>query len=198
MRTLDVRDAPPHHTPTNTFHRPTHDDERGKDNGEEASMDLVGARRLCDEAEYGIQHRSNGGKLMDPLEVVRSDCRSMSIRGEPRRGESVVPGGSVAGSKINEEDGTVHSSTSGDDDDDDDAPEVDGDEFLFQLAAFDEEWRTRMVETLEASSILNDRADDGGVISAAAAPNDPFHSLLFGTTEVASIVTEKKTDRRMK
>jgi len=117
MRTLDVRDAPPHHTPTNTFHRPTHDDERGKDNGEEASMDLVGARRLCDEAEYGIQHRSNGGKLMDPLEVVRS-------------------------------------------------------EFLFQLAAFDEEWRTRMVETLEASSILNDRADDGGVISAAAAPND--------------------------
>ena len=41
--------------------------------------------------------------------------------------------------------------------------------------------------------MADDPADDGRVISPAAAPNDPFHSLLFGTTEVASIVTEKKT-----
>jgi hypothetical protein len=149
---------------------------------------LTRARYLFNQVELGPLKRK-----MDPLQIVRSECRSFSSR-----------------SRFSQK--YIHQSDSDDDLSDDESSDNDsmipgengeeeiGDEMLLRLAVWNRSWKKRMVETLEAASIrtrekMNKEADEKKENAKQRKKNDNLESqlqnLFFGS-EVTEMMNKKK------
>ncbi len=140
---------------------------------------LSSAKRLYDEVASGPLHN------MDPLEVVRSECRSFSSRS--RFSQKYAPQSNDSDDEASEGDASILNES--------DLDEI-GDEVLFKLAVWNRTWKRRLVETLEAESIHTKEREKKieGRKAKANSHNDFSHlqNLLFGT-EVTDLMSNKNT-----
>ncbi len=138
---------------------------------------LSSAKCLYDEVASGSLHN------MDPLEVVRSECRSFSSRS--RFSHKYVPQNNDSDDEASEGDNSILNES--------DLDEI-GDEVLFKLAVWNRTWKRRMVETLEAKSIHTKEREkkiERRNIKTDT-HNDFLQNLLFGT-QVTDLMNNKST-----
>ena len=154
---------------------------------EKGKQALVNARRLYNEVEIGPLRR-----LMDPLNVVRSECRSFSSRSRFSQ-KYTRPNDSDDDSSSDEESG-IDSMVSGEVGD----GEI-GDEMLLRLAVWNRTWKRRMVETLEAASVhTRDKRKDAEMKKVKEKKNKgdnlevQLQNLFFGS-QVTEMMNKKKT-----
>jgi len=153
---------------------------------EKGKQALVNARRFYNEIEVGPLRR-----LMNPLNVVRSECRSFSSRSRFSQ-KYARPSDSDDDSSSDEESG-IDSMMSGEVGD----GEI-GDEMLLRLAVWNRTWKRRMVETLEAASVhTRDKRKDVEAKKEKEKKNKgdnlevQLQNLFFGS-QVTEMMNKKK------
>lgn len=143
---------------------------------------LVLAKYLYNQVEFGPLQ-----KKIDPLEIVRSECRSFSSRS--RFSQKYILHHDSDEESIGQ-DGSDSDSMA-----DCVGDEGGGDEMLLQLAVWNRSWKKSMVETLEAASVHTREKKKGQKLINKKAKSDSLESqlqnLLFGF-EVAEIISKKK------
>lgn len=141
---------------------------------------LLGAKILCDEAEYGRKKKAK----VDPLDIVRSECRSFSSRSRFSQ-RSAFDLEADNSDKCASDDSMVSTEIEND---------LNGDEMLLQLAVSNKEWKNQIVEALEAASIKNMSMDE---LDGETDENSPTIQLqlqsFFLGEQVSQIMKEKKT-----
>ena len=147
----------------------------------EGKKALTLARSLYNETEIGPMR-----KLLDPLHVVRSECRSFSSRS--RFSQKYSRQASSDSESSSEEDSSHGSTMSGNLED-----EI-GDEMLLRLAVWNKTWKRRMVETLEAASVhTKDKRKEA--LRKEKKRDDKLEvqlqNLFFGS-EVTEMINKKK------
>jgi len=149
---------------------------------------LAKAKMLYDEIELGPRKR-----LLDPLEVVRNECRSFSSRSRfSLKYEKKLPGSDDESSCDEGNESDSNSITSGDM-----VTEEIGDEMLLRLAVWNRHWKRRMVETLEAASVhTRDKRKHSEVKSGVGKQRKDdletqLQKLMFGS-EVVELMSKKK------
>jgi len=122
---------------------------------------LIGAKLLMDEIEFGVKKR----KKLNPLEIVRNECRSFSSKSRfsqrsrfSRRkkhhfmqSSNVSSSSSSSSDSSDDEDGSSSVGSLASDDLGDNFAA--GDEMLLKLAVWNKPWKKQMVEDLEEASI---------------------------------------------
>jgi hypothetical protein len=151
---------------------------------------LARAKALYDEIELGPRKH-----LLDPLEVVRSECRSFSSRSRfSLKYEKKVLASDNDSSSDEEEESDAGTAMSGNFE-----TEEIGDEMLLRLAVWNRHWKRRMVETLEAASVhTRDKrkySEAKSGTSCTKQKNDDLETqlqkLMFGS-EVVEMMNKKK------
>jgi hypothetical protein len=150
---------------------------------------LAKAKMLYDEIEIGPAKR-----LLDPLEVVRNECRSFSSRSrfslKYEKKLLVSENESSSDEEDDSDDGTAMSG------DVVEAEEI-GDEMLLRLAVWNRHWKRRMVETLEAASVhtrdkrKHSEAKSGRAKQRSDELETQLQKLMFGS-DVVEMMSKKK------
>lgn len=152
---------------------------------------LAKAKMLYDEIEIGPTKR-----LLDPLEVVRNECRSFSSRSRfSLKYEKKLLVSENESSSDEEDDSDAGTAMSGE------IVETEeiGDEMLLRLAVWNRHWKRRMVETLEAASVhtrdkrKHSEAKSGRAKQRSDDLETQLQKLMFGSDAIEMMSKKKPT-----